>query len=100
MGQLQSIGHNGQPQPATFRRVDPPMPVLIDLATVFPREPPRSSGYHPAGLQMHAIVEGMLTCWGLCEQGHWWGWVTYDVAYGADRRAVTHWVPAWTLKRK
>ena len=49
---------------------------------------------------MHAVVDGRLSCWGLCEQGFWWGWVTYDVAYGAQRRSVTHWIPAWTLKRK
>jgi hypothetical protein len=100
MGQLQSIGHNGQPLQSAFRRVDPPMPVLVDLGAVFPREPHRVGGYHPAGLQMHSIVEGTLTCWGLCEQGHWWGWVTYQVAYGPHCRDVTHWVPAWTLRRR
>ena len=36
----------------------------------------------PTGLQMHPIVEGRLSCWGLCEQGFWWGLVTYEVAYG------------------
>ena len=57
-------------------------------------------GYNPAGLQMHSVVEGRLTCWGICEQGYWWGLVTYDIAYGARRKAVTHWIPAWTLKQK
>jgi hypothetical protein len=99
MGQMQSIGHNGQPLPSAFRRVDPPMAVLVDLDAVFPREPHGTGGYHPAGLQMHSIVEGSLSCWGLCEQGRWWGWVTYEVAYGPHRREVTHWLPAWTLKR-
>ena len=28
------------------------------------------------------------------------GLVTYEIAYGARRKAVTHWIPAWTLKRK
>lgn len=99
MGELQSIGYTGQPLQEAFRRVDPPVPVLVDLAAVFPREPHRAGGYTPAGLQMHAVVEGRLSCWGLCEQGQWWGLVTYDVAYGPHRRPVTHWIPAWTLKR-
>ena len=46
------------------------------------------------------IVDGRLTCWGMCEQGFWWGLVTYEIAYGARRNRVTHWIPAWTLKRK
>jgi hypothetical protein len=100
VGSMKSIGHTGQPVRPTFRRVDPPVVVLVDLAAVFPREPHRGGGYHPAGLQMHAVVEGSLSCWGLCEQGHWWGWVAYDVAYGSQRRSVAHWVPAWTLRRQ
>jgi hypothetical protein len=100
VGELQSIGYHGQPVQQAFRRVDPPVVVLIDLAAVFPREPHRAGGYQPAGLQMHSIVEGLLSCWGLCEQGFWWGLVTYDIAYGANRKAVTHWIPSWTLKRK
>lgn len=49
---------------------------------------------------MHKVVEGMLSCWGLCEQGDWWGLVTYEIAYGSERKTVMHWVPAWTLKRR
>jgi hypothetical protein len=100
VGELQSIGYHGQPMPQAFRRVDPPVAVLVDLAVVFPREPHRAGGYHPTGLQMHSIVEGRLSCWGLCEQGFWWGLVTYEIAYGPSRKAVTHWIPSWTLKRK
>jgi hypothetical protein len=100
VGELQSIGYNGQPVQQAFRRVDPPVPVLVDLAIVFPREPHRTGGYNPAGLQMHSVVEGRLSCWAICEQGYWWGLVTYEIAYGARRKAVTHWIPAWTLKRK
>jgi hypothetical protein len=100
VGDLQAIGYNGQPVPPAFRRVDPPAAVLVDLAVLFPREPHRRGGYNPAGLQMHAVVEGRLTCWGMCEQGYWWGLVTYDIAYGPHRKSVTHWVPAWVLKRQ
>lgn len=99
MGELQSIGYHGQPVQQAFRRVEPPVAVLVDLAAVFPREPHRAGGYNPTGLQMHAVVEGTLSCWGLCEQGYWWGLVTYDIAYGAKRKSVTHWIPSWTLKR-
>lgn len=100
MGELKRIGYNGQPVAHAFRRVEPPITVLVDLAAVFPREPHAAGGYHPAGLQMHTVVDGLLTCWGLCEQGHWWGLVTYKITYGARRKAVTHWIPAWTLKPK
>jgi hypothetical protein len=26
--------------------------------------------------------------------------VTYPIAYGSKRKNVTHWVPAWMLRRK
>jgi hypothetical protein len=100
VGELQSIGYNGQPVQQAFRRVDPPVAVLVDLAALFPREPHHAGGYNPAGLQMHSVVDGRLTCWGICEQGNWWGLVTYEIAYGARRKSVTHWIPAWMLKRK
>lgn len=99
MGDLATIGYNGQPVRPPFRWVRPPLPVLIDLAVVFPRQPHRSGRYHPHGLQMDKVVAGTLSCWGLCEQGEWWGLVTYAITYGARRKAVTHWVPAWTLRR-
>ena len=99
MGELAGIGYNGQPVRPPFRPVRPPVPVLIDLTTLFPRRPHRAGRYHQHGLQMDKVVAGKLTCWGLCEQGEWWGLVTYFIAYGSDRKAVTHWVPAWTLRR-
>ena len=95
-----SIGYTGQPVRDPFRLVRPPVPVLIDLTVLFPRQPHRSGRYHPHGLQMHKVVKGTLSCWGLCEQGDWWGLVTYEIAYGSRGKTVTHWVPAWTLRRK
>lgn len=100
VGDLASIGYNGQPARNPFRVVRPPISVLIDLTVLFPREPHRSGRFQPNGLQLHKIVEGRLTCWGICEQGDWWGLVTYPIAYGSKRKNVTHWVPAWTLRRK
>jgi hypothetical protein len=97
--ELTSIGYNGQPVRPPLRPVRPPVAVLIDLAALFPRHPHRVGRYHPHGLQLHRIVTGRLSCWGLCEQGDWWGLVTYDVTFGAHHGAVTHWVPAWTLRR-
>lgn len=97
---FQSIGRIGQPASEAFRAVDPPRPVLIDLATLFPHEPHQRGSYQPSGLQMLKVVEGQLTCWGMCEQGNWWGLVTYPITFGANERAVTHWIPAWVLKRK
>ena len=95
-----ALGYNGQPVREPFRSVRPPVPVLVDLTVLFPREPHRNGRYHPHGLQMHKVVEGRLSCWGICEQGDWWGLVTYEIAYGSRRREVTHWVPAWTLRRR
>jgi hypothetical protein len=97
---LQGIAYSGQPTPEVFRAVDPPRAVLLDLVTLFPRQPHEPGHYSPMGLQMHGIVEGKLTCWGLCEQGHWWGLVTYPIAFGAEQKPVTHWVPGWVLKQK
>jgi hypothetical protein len=100
VGDLASIGYNGQPARNPFRVVRPPISVLIDLTVLFPREPHRSGRFQPNGLQLHKVVEGRLTCWGICEQGDWWGLVTYPIAYGSRRKTVTHWVPAWMLRRK
>jgi hypothetical protein len=100
VGDLQAIGYGGQPVPEVFRVVRPPQIVLVDLATLFPRRPHQTGHYQPLGLQMHKVVEGQVSCWGICEQGQWWGLVTYEIAYGTKKKAVTHWIPAWVLKRK
>ena len=42
MGELQSIGYNGQPVQQAFRRVDPPITVLVDLAVLFRFQRPSS----------------------------------------------------------
>lgn len=63
-----------------------------------PREPHLTGRYHPMGIQMNKVVEGKLTCWALCEQGRWWGLVTYRIRFGPHEKAVTHWVPAWVLR--
>jgi hypothetical protein len=97
---MREIGHGGQPLRTVFRRVHPPRAVLVDLVALFPREPHSDGKYHPTGLQMDSIVEGHLTCWGLSEQGRWWGLVTYRVKHGAEKDPVTHWVPASVLKLK
>ena len=96
---MASIGYNGQPVRPPLRPLRPPVPVLVDLTVLFPRQPHRVGRYHPYVLQMHRVVAGWLRCWGLSEQGDWWGLVSYDVVHGSDRGAVTHWVPAWTLRR-
>lgn len=98
MPDLAAIGYTGAPLRPPLRPVRPPVPVRVDLAALFPREPHRRGRHHPGGLQMHAVVTGTLSCWGMCEQGEWWGLVTYPITFGSTRRTVTHWVPAWTLR--
>ena len=65
-----------------------------------PRQLVGTAGYLSEWEVRGTVVEGRLTCWAICEQGHWWGLVTYAIAYGPRRRSVTHWIPAWVLKRK
>ncbi|MCP3811801.1 hypothetical protein NLX62_05580 [Mycobacteriaceae bacterium Msp059] len=98
MGDMQAIGYGGQPVRDAFRVVRPPATVLVDLVALFPREPHLTGRYHPMGIQMNKVVEGKLTCWALCEQGRWWGLVTYRIRFGPHEKAVTHWVPAWVLR--
>ncbi|GAT04456.1 hypothetical protein R4419_33755 [Mycolicibacterium fortuitum] len=100
MGDMQAIGYGGQPVRDVFHAVRPPAPVFIDLIALFPHEPHTSGRYNPFGLQMQKVVEGELSCWALCEQGQWWGLVTYPIRYGANEKTVTHWIPAWILKPK
>lgn len=95
---LATIGYHGQPVRPPFRPIRPPLPVLVDLTVLFPRRPHRTGRYHPHGLQLDRVVAGALSCWGLCEQGEWWGLVSYPIVYGTHRRTVTHWVPAWVLR--
>ncbi len=99
MGDLASIGYNGQPAAQSVSGgasadhcADRSDGALSARAAPVGR-------YHANGLQLHKVVEGRLTCWGICEQGDWWGLVTYPIAYGSKRKTVTHWVPAWTLRR-
>jgi len=96
---LQEIGYGGQPLPTVFRPVHPALPVLIDLVALFPREPHGTGRYHPNGLQMDSVVEGRLTYWALGEHGGWWGLVTYPIRHGTENQTVTHWAPAWVLRR-
>ncbi len=98
--ELQPIGYGGQPVREVFRSVQPAQSVLLDLTTLFPRQPHSRGRYHPFGLQMRKVVEARLTKWAVCEQGEWWGLVTYPITYGPRSADVTHWVPAWVLKPK
>jgi hypothetical protein len=101
---LKAIVETGKPTKAhPTRFLEEPLPVMVDLAAVFPRpvffdEPPIDGG-----LQLRRVVEGRLTMWALSEQGDWLGFVAYDV-HGADDgglpQRVSHWVPADVLKRR
>ena len=95
---LATIGYHGQPVRPPFRPVRPPLPVLVDLTVLFPRRPHRTGRYPPPGRRLDRVVAGALGCWGLGEQGEWWGLASYPIVYGTHRRTVTHWVPAWVLR--
>ena len=99
MTNLASIGYNGRRCGPRCARCDRRSPVLVDLGAIFPAPPAPHRALPPAGTADAQVVTGTLSCWGLCEQGEWWGLVTYDIRFGPHCRAVTHWVPAWTLRR-
>ena len=50
MGELQSIGYNGQPVQQAFRRVDPPVAVLVDL-----QERPYAEAARIAGVELNTL---------------------------------------------
>lgn len=95
---LPAIVDTGRPVRPVFRRVDPPQAVIVDLGVLFQHQPFHEGRWHPNGLQMRARADGRLTCWGLCQDGMWWGLVTYPIRFGEKQRTVTHWIPAWMLK--
>lgn len=54
-------------------------------------------GVYPHGLDLQAVVSGMLQQWHRTTTGYWAGWATYKLGgdYGGQRAA--HWVGAYAL---
>jgi hypothetical protein len=48
---------------------------------------------------MTSVVEGELSWWAAGEHGGWWGLVTYPIKHGTEQGTVTHWIPAWLLRK-
>ncbi|MGV9635487.1 hypothetical protein ACWDO0_14985 [Nocardia rhamnosiphila] len=82
---------------APLRRVvDPPTPVLVDLAIIFalessPRRDAISMRTKSAGLDGAATVPGLLHAWARCNTGAWIGWVRFAIPT-ADRKG---WIETW-----
>ena len=93
---MRSIGYNGQPAREPFRRVDPPVPVLVDSSALHPPpphrlQPGRSTGEPRCARCAPVVGSHPNTACGC-------GLVTYTIDYGPRCGSVTHWMPAWMLK--
>ncbi|WP_280434449.1 hypothetical protein [Nocardia carnea] len=82
---------------APLRRVvDPPAPVLVDLAVILPtrnaaRRDVVSMRAKSAGLDSTATVPGLLHAWARCTTGAWIGWVRFAIPTGTRKG----WVETW-----
>ncbi|MBV7706470.1 hypothetical protein NOVA_27160 [Nocardia nova] len=97
------------PDPFHFRRtLDPPTPVLIDLATIFPtgadlRRPfgrnHIAMGIKAGGLVVTGKTHGYLHAWARAADGTWLGLVEFVLMTGNQqgRVRVRQLVPAWAL---
>ncbi|WP_263251646.1 hypothetical protein [Saccharopolyspora rosea] len=76
------------------RRFQPPRPVWVDLARLYPR--PDEVRPFPEGWDVQAIVPGEQTAWLRTTTGHWVAEVRYSVRRGDDSEGVRHtgWLPA------
>ena len=82
-----------------LERVDPPEQVLVDLSYLFPHAPHHQAVYTAGGLKASGCVEAKLSMFGTTTEGERLAYVTYRIEFGGDSAPVTHWVPAWIVKR-
>ena len=78
-----------------IRALRPPKPVWGDLGRVYPFGEPL--GVFPNGLDLQAVVPGVLHHWHRTTTGHWAGWAADKIGgdYGGQR--VARWVGAYAL---
>jgi hypothetical protein len=98
------------PDPFNLRRVlDPPVPVLVDLDTIFPtgadigRPFGRNQiamGIKAGGLVVTGQTPGRLHAWARATDGTWLGLVDFVLTTGNQqgREPARQWVPARALR--
>jgi hypothetical protein len=93
---------------APLRRVvDPPAPVLVDLATAIPTDGPfrrdtLSLRIKAGGLNVAATVPGLLYAWARTNDGTWLGLVAFTIhtGNGHGRVEARQWCPARAITRR
>ena len=75
-------GTNGQPTREPFRPVDPSIPVLVDLASMYPTQPrARTGGYNPAGCNSTGQFTATYECGDSAKSADGTGWSTYGITH-------------------
>ncbi|MGW5514278.1 hypothetical protein [Nocardia africana] len=99
------------PDPFNLRRVlDPPAPVLVDLATIFPTGADQgrpfgrnhiAMGIKAGGLVVTGQTTGRLLAWARAADGTWLGLVEFMLTTGNQQGRVPtrQWVPGRALRR-
>lgn len=86
------------------RVVDPPQPVAVDLAGVFPpagvfRRDGVSLRVKRAGLAIRGVRPGLLYAWARCIDGQWIGLVAFAIKTGDEQGRIEtrQWCPAGAI---
>lgn len=77
----------------------PPRPVWIDLAVVYPLRG-RPSRSVPDGLDLQARVPGTLSEWRMTTTGHWVGYCSFKVKQGELVIGMSQWIAAEALQQR
>lgn len=88
----------------TRREVDPPLPVWVELARVFPASRVTSADVplrvRASGIDTTLTVAGEITSWHQTLTGDWWAQTRFEVANRAERARmlVSQLVPAAAVR--
>ncbi len=80
--------------------LQPPRPVWVDLAVVFPLRGGRPTRSIPDALDLQARVPGTLSSWHLTTTGDWVGYCRFDIRHGDMVVVTSQWVPAEALEER
>lgn len=87
---------------STFRRVDPPIRVWVDVHRLLPRDAHDVYRNTPDGLNLEREVIGLVDGWAKRSDGGWLARVTYQLPLQDESGAtelVTHYVPSHLVRR-